>query len=260
MKEDFQNFIFNTLNGTVDKLRGNATAFEKKLKTFSDNVDGSFSMPQAHFDSSSSNLEPRYRELSGSLATLVTSLPLVQVGYKQWNITFAGWWQAPPPFGPMVVVSAAEPLQREAKLSIKTKKLSDLTKILSVASSPSDKAIWEFLKSAMPNWQHQDFVANELLERELWMKLPKVRAGTIELDRICTVTSNESDLARMIFSDWKAREAYLRLAPRSEFLINGSRDLITLVVHSTAEEADLKDALEFFKSLLDRSQKLHLSR
>lgn len=260
MKEDFQNLIFNTLNGRVERLRGNATAFENKLKTFSDDVDGTFSMPQAHVDASSSHLEPRYRDLSGSLVSLVTSLPLVQVGYKQWNITFAGWWQAPPPFGPMVVVSVADPLRRELKLSIKTKRLSDVAKILAVASGPSDKALREFFRVAMPNWQHQDFIANELLERELWINLPKVRTGVIELDRICTATSNQSELASLLFSDWKAREAYLRLAPRSEFLINGSRGLITLVVHSTAELSDLNDSLDLFKSLLDRSQSLQLSR
>ncbi len=257
MKEDFQNLIFNTVSGTVDKLRGNANAFEKKLKTFADAVDGVYTLPQAHFDTSAAKLDPRYRELSGTLSSLV-SLPLVQVGHKQWNIMFAGWWQAPPPFGPLIVVSVSERLRPELKLSIKTKRFGDIAKILAVASSPSDKALREFFKIAMPNWQYQDQLANELRERELWMKLPKVRTGVIELDKICSVTSTSNDLAQKMFSEWRAREAYLRFASRSEFLVNGNKNMITLLLHSNAEMSDLKDALEFYKSFLDGATRLKI--
>ncbi|HEY9730815.1 MAG TPA: hypothetical protein V6C89_02820 [Drouetiella sp.] len=258
MKDDFQNLVFNTLNGTVGKLRGNATAFEKKLETFSTKVDGMFSVPQAQFNSSS-KLDPRYQELSGTLASMV-SMPIVQVGFKQWKITFAGWWQAPPPFGPIIVVSVMDSLRPELKLAIKTKRRSDLVKILATASTPSDLALKEFLKIAMPNWQHQGLLANELYERELWLQLPAARSGVIELDRLCALTSSDPQLGKGMFSDWKAREAYLRIASRSEFIINGSKNLITLLMQSNADMVDLNDALAFFKSLLDRAHNLNVAR
>jgi hypothetical protein len=257
MKEDFQNLVFNTLNGTVEKLRGNATAFEKKLEFFSTKVDGVFSVPQVQF-TSTPKLNPRYQEMSGTLASMV-SMPLVQVGFKQFKITFAGWWQAPPPFGPLIVVSVMDSLRPELKFAIKTKRRSDIVKILATASTPSDIALREFLKHAMPNWQHQGLLANELYERELWLKLPAVRSGVIELDKLCTLSSSDSQLGRSMFSDWKAREAYLRIASRSEFIINGNKNLITLLLQSNGEMVDLNDALAFFRSLLDRAHHLNIT-
>jgi len=256
MKEDFQDQVLNTLNGTVEKLKGNATAFENKLKKFSEQVDGSFRVPHGRIDPS--KIEPRFQEFTGTLASLV-SLPLVEVPYKQWTIVYAGWWLAPPPFGPMVMVSAAYPIKPALKLALRNKQRNDLAKILATASAPSDKALREFVKIAMPNFQHQDLLAAELKERELWMSLPAARTGVIELDSVCNLSCSDSQLGKKIFSDWKAREAYIRIATRSDFAINGNKNLTTLMLRTNADSTDLKDCLEFFKSLLDRSDQLEIS-
>ncbi|MBS1957132.1 MAG: hypothetical protein JST89_23280 [Cyanobacteria bacterium SZAS-4] len=256
MKEDFQNIVFNTLNDTVEKLKGNATAFENKLKAFSEQVDGNFTVPQGRFNSS--KLEPRLQDITGTLASLV-SLPLVEVPYKHWKIVFAGWWLAPPPLGPIILVSASFPIRPELKLGVRGKRRNDLAKVLAAASAPSDLAMREFIKRAMPDFQHKDALAAELYERELWMALPQARTGIIEIDNACGLSSNDSELGKKLFTDWKARESYIRIAKRSDFAINGNKNLITLLLHSNPEMNDLKDSLEFFKSVLDRSYKLNIS-
>ncbi len=153
MKEDLQNIVFNTLNGTVEKLKGNATAFEKKLKAFSDEVDGNFAVPQGRIDPA--KIEPRFQEMTGTLASLV-SLPMVSVPYKHWKIIFAGWWMAPPPFGPIILVSANFPIKPTLKLGVRSKRRNDIAKLFATASAPSDIALREFVKVAMPNFQHKD--------------------------------------------------------------------------------------------------------
>lgn len=202
MTEDFQNILFNTLNGTVEKLKGNATAFEKKLKAFSDQVDGNFRVPQGRINSS--NLAPRYQEMTGTLASLV-SLPLVEVPYKHWKILFAGWWLAPPPLGPMILVSTNFPIKPALKLGMRNKQRSDLAKLLTTASAPSDTAMREFLKRAMPDFQHKDALETELYERHLWKALPQSRTGIIEIDNVCRLSSNDAQIGKKLFSDWKAR-------------------------------------------------------
>ncbi len=256
MKENFQNLVFNTLNGTVDKLKGNATAFENKLKAFSDQVDGNFRVPQGRIDPS--KIEPRFQEMTGTLASLV-SLPLVEVPYKHWKIMFAGWWLSPPPLGPIVLVSANFPIKADLKLGVRSKRRNDLAKILAMASAPSDVALREFVKIALPNFQHKDALSAELNERTLWLSLPQARTGVIEIDSVCGLSSNDPQLGKKLFSEWKARESYLRIATRSDFAINGHRNMTTLMLHSNADMADLKDCLEFFKSLLDRSHQLKIS-
>ncbi|CAN5244486.1 hypothetical protein BH10CYA1_BH10CYA1_09230 [soil metagenome] len=256
MKEDFQNFVFNALNGTVDRLKGNATAFENKLKAFSDQVDGNFRLPHGRIDPS--KIEPRFQEMTDTLASLV-SLPLVEVPYKHWKILFAGWWLSPPPLGPIVLVSASYPIRADLKLGVRSKRRNDLAKILATASAPSDAALSEFIKIAMPNFQHQDALSARFKERDLWMSLPQVRTGVIEIDSVCGLSSNDPQLGKKLFSDWKARESYIRIATRSDFAINGNKNMTTLVLHSNADMTDLKDCLEFFKSMLDRSSQLKIS-
>ncbi len=255
MKEDFQNIVFNTLNGTVEKLKGNATAFENKLKAFSDQVGGNFTVPQGRINPS--KIEPRFQEMTGTLASLV-SLPLVEVPYKHWKIMYAGWWLAPPPMGPIILASASFPIKPELKLGVRSKQRNDLAKLLATASAPSDVAMREFIKRAMPNFQHKDALAAELYERELWMALPQARTGIIEIDNTCGLVSNDPQLGKKLFSDWKARESYIRIAKRSDFAINGNKNLTTLLLHSNPEISDCKDALEFFKSVLDRSYQLNI--
>lgn len=256
MKDDFQNIVFNTLNGTVEKLKGNATAFENKLKAFSQEVDGNFTVPQGRINAS--KLEPRFQEMTGTIASLV-SLPLVEVPHKHWKIVFAGWWLAPPPLGPIILVSTSFPIKPELKLGVRSKHRNDLAKLLATASAPSDLAMREFIKRAMPNFQHKDALAAELYERELWTALPPCRTGIIEIDNECGLSSNDPQLGKKLFSDWKARESYIRIAKRSDFAINGNKNLATLLLHSNPEMNDLKDSLEFFKSLLDRSYQLNIT-
>lgn len=256
MKEDFQNIVFNTLNGTVEKLKGNATAFENKLKVFSEQVGGNFGVPQGRIDPS--KIEPRFQEMTGTLASLVR-LPLVEVPYKHWKILFAGWWLAPPPLGPIILVSANFPIKPDLKLGVRSKGRNDFAKLLAMASGPSDVAMREFIKRAMPNFQHKDALAAELYERELWMALPQARTGVIEIDNVCGLSSNDPQLGKLLFSDWKARESYIRIAKRCDFAINGNKNLVTLLLHSNAEMSDLKDSLEFFKSLLDRAYQLKIT-
>lgn len=260
MKDEIQNLIFNTLNGTVEKLKGNATSFERKLKAFSDQHGGTFTVPHARFNSP--DLDPRYRDLLSGTLSAFASMPLVRIQHKGKDVVFSGFWQAPPPIGSIVIVSLLDSVHSDLKFGVKAKKRLDFdfAKAFFSASMPSDDAMHDFLKAAMPNFQYQDALENEIKERQAWMKLPETRSGVIELDKICTFTSSDPKLAQKIFSDWKAREPYLRIAPRTLFYINGQKSLTTLIVQSSAELDDLKNCLDFIKSLVDRSPQLNISK
>ncbi len=256
MKEYFQNIVSNTLNNTVDKLKGNSTAFQNRLRTFSNEVGGTFTLPQGKIDQS--KIDPRFHGLTGTISSFA-SLPMVEVRYKHWVITYAGWWLAPPPIGPMVMLSVSYPMKPSVKLSVTNKQRHDLTKLITSAAIPTDKALREFLKTAMPDFHLPTPSAEDIKQRDLWMTLPESRTGVLELDHICKVHSSDVKLSKGIFEDWKARESYLQIANESYFAINGNKNALTLMIRTNAELEQLKASLEFFKSVLDRSYELKIS-
>jgi hypothetical protein len=255
MKEHFQNIVSNTLNNTLDKLKGNSTAFQNKLRTFSKEVGGTFSLPQGKIDQS--KIDPRFHELTDAISSFVT-LPMIEVRYKQWVITYAGWL-APPPIGPMVMLSVSYPMKPSIKLAVANKQQHDLSKLITSAAIPTDKALREFLKTAMPDFHVPTPSAEDIKHRDLWMTLPESRTGVIELDHICKVRSSDAKLSKAIFEDWKARESYLKIANESYLAINGSKNAVALMIRTNADLEQLKASLEFVKSVLDRSYQLKIS-